>query len=603
MKTFNHKQTWLILLTLLCFSIPALLVNAAVRITAKVDKTEVSLEEQVQLTLSVSGNTRIFGQPSLPGLDSFETYSAGRSQSVSIINGQLSSSIVFTYILVPRKLGEFSLEKVKLGGKTYSVKPIKIKVTKQAPTRPARPRAPSSRSSGRKATHPAGKLFVEGEVDQTTAYVNQQIIYSFRFFRAVNLYENPEFEPADFTGFWIEDLPPQRQYYEMINGRRYLVTEIKTALFPTAPGEYTIEPARLEVMVDSFDGDPFAIFNRSFRASKPQILKTNRLKIKVLPLPGTKPPDFTGAVGIYELETSVDKNKLRVNEPLTYRLKISGQGNIKTIPELELKLPADEFKKYESSSSQDIAKGNYRVSGQKTYEYVLVPQKSGELVIPAVSFSYFNPDIKQYQTIKSKSYTIKVAPSLTKKTPTPLSLPALDKKEIELLSTDINHIKNDLSVGRNGQFYYQSLWLYLLVALPILGIAGAVFHERHLEKIATDVCYARQTKARGQAKKRLRRAEQMLRNNQREFYAEIHKSLNCYLGDKLNIQAAYLSAGEVERLLSERKIDSGLIDEVKDVFSACDRARFAPGENEQEHMKKIYQRAGAVINNLSKAGI
>ena len=112
--------------------IVALRSEAAINVTAKVDRTRVALTEQIKLTISVTGNLRVVSDPRLPGLDSFETYSAGRSSSISIINGQMSSSTIFTYILVPQKTGEFTLDKIEVNNSIYQIEPIKIIINKGA---------------------------------------------------------------------------------------------------------------------------------------------------------------------------------------------------------------------------------------------------------------------------------------------------------------------------------------------------------------------------------------------------------------------------------------------------------------------------------------
>ena len=259
----------IIIILSLCF---AMLAEAALKVTAEVDKSRVVLQEQIRLTISVSGNVRSVSKPQLPGLDAFDIYSAGQSQSVPIINGQLRSSTIVTYILMPLKAGEFVLDKIELGRRTQSITPIKIVVAKSSTPSRTSAQGTSPRSGAKRASRqPAAKLFVEADIDNDTAYVNQQIVYSFRFYRSINLVENPEYNPSEFTGFWVEDLPPQRNYNDVVAGRRYVVTEIRTALFPTAPGEYTINQARLQVVEgDIYSNDPFSFLTA---ASGPLSLK------------------------------------------------------------------------------------------------------------------------------------------------------------------------------------------------------------------------------------------------------------------------------------------------------------------------------------------
>ena len=54
-------------------------------------------------------------------------------------------------------------------------------------------------------------------------------------------------------------------------------------------------------------------------------LQSPNLKIDVLPLPNP-PVNFSGAVGKFKLNASVDKNEGKTNEAINYKLTLSGSG-------------------------------------------------------------------------------------------------------------------------------------------------------------------------------------------------------------------------------------------------------------------------------------
>jgi len=317
-----------------------------ITIAADVDKQEVALDDQITLTITVSGNVSNIPQPSIPDLKGFTSYSSGRSQNLSIINGQVSSSISFNYILVPNDTGDYTLGPFSINyqGKLYSAGPINIKVlpkNAQQQAYPQQQQSQSAESEEQNSQPQHGKeLFIEAYVDKLRAYVNEQITLTFAVYQAVSLFDNPVYNPPSTTGFWAEDMPPQRKYYKVINGTRYLVTEIKTALFATGPGEFTIGPARLEATVedidrfisknpfDLFDQDPFSMFKRG----KPIILATDPIKVEIETLPEqNKPADFKGDVGNFDIALNIDKYTVEENQPISVKIKISGKGNIKTM--------------------------------------------------------------------------------------------------------------------------------------------------------------------------------------------------------------------------------------------------------------------------------
>ena len=105
-----------------------------------------------------------------------------------------------------------------------------------------------------------------------------------------------------------------------------------------------------------------------------KIVKSQPLKISVRPLPSGAPASFKGAVGSYTFKASIDKNKVKTNDAITLKAVISGTGNIKLIDAFEPQLPAD-FETFDPKTNVAV-KG---ISGNKTFEYVMIPAPFGQL--------------------------------------------------------------------------------------------------------------------------------------------------------------------------------------------------------------------------------
>ncbi len=575
--------------------------------TASVDRTEVDLDGQITLTISVSGDVKSIPQPQLPSLDNFTVYSAGRSHNFSYVNGRISTSETFNYILVPRKTGKFTIgpARIKLDGKTYQTTPIEITVVSGKSSSP--PPAPSEQRKGklRKPQLHGKDLFIETKVDKKRAYVNEQITLTFRFYQGVRLFNNPEYTPPSLTGFWSEDLPPKKQYYQVINGRQYYVQELKTALFPTSTGKLTIGPAELKCTVEDIDRffsrDPFSVFDRDllslFRQGKPQILRSEPIEIKVLPLPELgKPKNFTGTVGSYKLKVSVDKTRVEVGEPITLKAKISGTGNIKsvgkpTIPELS------DFRTYSSGSSEKVSKKNYRVQGVKTYEEVLIPKKAGKYTLPPIEFSFFDPKARSYKTLKSEPILLTVLPPSQA---SPVEIAQLSKQEIGRVAKDIRYIK--LSSGEfedQGDHLYKKPVFLLLQLIPLLAFAISWRYQKVKERLDSDIGYARRMRAHKSAKRRLKVAKRLISEQKsKEFYGEVAKALLQYVGDKLNLPAYGLTKDQIHSELEEKGFSPEKIDNLIKVLDFCDLARFSPSSSTEEEMKRFLDRAEKVIVEL-----
>jgi len=594
-KVFKMKKV-LLLLLVVTFQLSALSFHLVwaqdISISASVDRPQVSLDQQVTLRVVVSGNVSQIPQPQIPGLPDFNIYSSGQSQNISIVNGQISSSVTFNFVLAPKKIGKFTIPpiSVQVGGKAFSSAPISIEVVQAA----AQAQAPQQQAPAPGAT---GNIFVTGTVDKQTAYVNEQITFSFKFYRNINLMSNPQYKQPEYTGFWIEDLPPQKTYYEVVNGQRYFVVELKTGLFPTAAGNYTIGSANLVCNVEDFS-PPTGFFDDSFFQSffsrgKTHTLTTNPIQIKVLPLPQGKPRNFSGMVGQYRIEASADKQTVEANQPITLKATISGVGNIKTISE-----PAIEgltgFRKYNTIPSMNVTKENYVVQGSKAFTTMLVPQTAGKLTIPAVEISFFDPASRSYRTVSANPVSITALPS----TKPAAQLPsAFSPQGIKFLGRDIRYLKTSGRLLRKTTPVYEQPWFIILQLLPLLALLVSFIYSRQYNRLITDIKYMRLHRAFGTAEKNLRGIKEQ---DPVKTACAISGVLAQYIADKLNIAAPGLTSAMIEKNLLDRGTDQETVAETLDIISKCDFVRYAPLQAQEQEVRGLAERTKAIINKLEK---
>ncbi|MBI4335553.1 MAG: protein BatD, partial [Candidatus Omnitrophica bacterium] len=525
-------------------------------------------------------------------------YSSSRSQNISVINGKVSASINFRYVLVPSAVGTYMIEpaEIEIGGEVYQTQPIQIEVISSSHVPPTAPQAappsvmaPSppvaEEEEEEKRPYPKERLFIETHVDKLRAYTNEQITLTFGFYQAINLYENPLYSPPSTTGFWSEDMPPQRKYYKRINGIQYLVTEINTALFATSPGVYTIGPARLECKAEDLDAffkrNPYSIFDEDpfsvFKTGKPVILKADPIKIEIAALPDeSKPPDFKGDVGRFDISATLDKNKVEEDEAVTLRIKVTGDGNIKTISEPKVDVAADDFKVYDSGSSENISKENYRVHGEKIFEKVFLPRKAGKVTIPAISFSFFDPRSRAYKTVNTLPLELSVSASSQKKPARRLSR-LKEKEAVKVVGEDIRFIKTPAAPLRDeGAPIYKNLFFIAINAFPLILLPLSILYRRHADRLKADTRYARAMYAHPFAQKRLKHARELTKQNKpKEFCAEIHHALTKYLADKLNISIG-LTTDEMIDALRSRGTSQKIVDKLSALIAKSEQARFAP---------------------------
>ena len=97
-----------------------------VTLTAATDKTDLSLDDELTLTVQVSGVSGNIVMPQLPSLPAFNVYS--REVAQSSINGHTTSS--FKYVMLPRFVGKTTIGPVSFTyqGKTYRTEPIEVRI-------------------------------------------------------------------------------------------------------------------------------------------------------------------------------------------------------------------------------------------------------------------------------------------------------------------------------------------------------------------------------------------------------------------------------------------------------------------------------------------
>jgi hypothetical protein len=580
--------------------------HAAVTVTARVQPEVVPVGSEATLVITVNGKFRRTGEPQLPKLDDFQLYQAGTSQSFSIVNGQRSVSLVFTYVLVPKKEGQYKIAPIRFetDGKVYTANPLSVEVVKSVQQLPAPTPAP-----GGGPTSDEAPIFIRGGVDRDTVYVNQQVTWKLGFYTdgRIDLLRSPEYSPPNSEGFWVEDLPPQKNYYTSINGKKYLVNEILRGFFPTAPGEYTIGSAKVEIVIDDFTGRPglddfFGRGRGRLGFGKPRTLTTEPVTVTVLRLPSRgRPGEFSGLVGRgLEMSLKVDKNEVRAGEPVNVTLEVTGEGNFKTmaapkIPEIE------GFKMYESGSTSELFKSNYIVSGRKITNFVLIPRDEGEVVIPPVKLSYFDPYARHYRTIQSSPLRLDVRPGAQGEGGTQVVFTG-SGEDIEVLGRDIHHIHPATgTLSSSSAPFYASKAYAALHALPLLAVMLALVFERRRRRWLNDSELVRARRAARQADKRIAAARGLLKANQAEsVFSAVSAAVRGYVADKMNTSPMGLIADDIDGFLSGQNIDEEVRKRTLSLLATCDGAQYSAAAATAEVAGKTVADASALIAALEK---
>ena len=348
--------------------------------SASVDKSIVGAGEQFTLTLSVDGATGV-SNLKLPDMPNFMVLS-GPNQSTNMqwVNGQVSQSISFTYILQPRDVGKFTIgsASVNVGGKTLQTKPIAIEVLKGAP--PQQKQRQGNQQQGSVEQQIAENLFLRAVVDRAKVYQGEQVTVTWKVYTRVNIVNYQLSKQASIPNAWTEDLEIPQQVSlirEVYEGKQWNVGVLKkTALFPTQSGTIEIHPLEVECVVQvqtqRQSNNPFDHFFGNVQNVNHQTA-SQKIKIEVMPLPANAPMSFKGNVGSFKMDAKITKDNVQTNEAVSLKIKISGTGNVRLIESPTVTLPND-FQKFDPKTSEDMNRRNETISGTKSFEYVMIPR-------------------------------------------------------------------------------------------------------------------------------------------------------------------------------------------------------------------------------------
>ncbi|MCP4580797.1 MAG: protein BatD [candidate division Zixibacteria bacterium] len=595
-----HVAIGSIVIFLLAFTY---VVGQDISIEANVDRTQVGLGESIELTISLSGPVRSIDKPDLPNLSQFDVFSSGTSSNISIVPGSMSYRTDYSYVLVPRKVGKFKINPVKVDykGTTYSTKTIDITVVPQTRQNRQAPSKQQSRSRTGKQAGAGEDFFIEQTIDNDKPYIGQQVTIIFKFYQAQNLFEQPSMNWPDFKGFWVEDLPPNKTYNKQVNGKTYRVTEIRRALFPTVTGKIKIEPAILSIPPSAFNNifnDPFDLFNRRRpkRAFSEKTLKTKGITLNVKPLPQKNKPDgFSGATGKYKFRLSLDNDTVMVDQPITLKAVLSGTGNIKKLPAIEIP-ELENFRLYDSGSHENISKDKYKVTGSKSFEWVLIPTAPGEYELPNLSFSYYDPLWKRYYTLSESPGRIFVAPSS-------VSSLAPGDRPVNLIPaarTSLNYIITELADDDPSRPLYKSAWIWLLQILPIGWLVYLTIVVNQRKRLEGDIAYARRKQATKAARGALKNAREGF-DSPGQFYGHIFNGIVGFISDKLNVNAVGLTNNQLIDLLKNTGKCDDFHDDFLEFLNRCDAGRFSPIKPDESQMKEIYNKAEQLLSQLDRS--
>lgn len=572
---------------------------------ASVNENRIAENERLQVTFTFEGSdVNKLKNFKPPAFNDFRIFSGpNQSTSMQIINGVVSASLSYSYILLPNTTGTFRIgsASIEYDGQTFKTDPVSVTVTKGSD----KPKDENKQSIPDEEI--AKNLFIRALIDKNKVYAGEQVTVTYKLYTRLNIASQMSISKLpQYQGFWVEEIETSSNISfntEIVDGKQFSVGILKrAALFPTQTGKLEVTPFELNVPVriqkkrnpnnlwDDFFGDPFG------RGETIEYLaKSNTAFIEVIPLPENgKPESFKGAVGKYDFNAFLDKNETMTNEPISLKLKINGRGNIKLLEMPSIELPTG-FEKYDPKINEQISRSG-TISGTKEAEYLFVPRIAGTREIKPIEFAFFDPAKKSYTTLKSQPFKINI------KQGSDSYSADIDKEAITRLDSDIRFIKTtheDVIRNRELIIYHPVFWT--TVAVPFFALVGLIGWKKRKEKLEGNLKLLKFQRAQKIARSRFKLAKKIMQAGKTDkFYSELSLALFGYLEDKMHIPKADFTVDLAQNELRKRNVTEDLVNRVKTSAEKCEYIRFAPGSKEKESMQKMYNEFSSIIIEIEK---
>jgi hypothetical protein len=566
--------------------------------------------QQFNIAWTVNSGGGEFAAPSFSPFYKLMGPQTSYSSSTQIINGKMTQETSYTYVyyLQAVKEGKYVLAPAvyTFKNKTYSTDSLRIEVVGNSAQKQSAQPGSGISEEVQNVESAGNDIFVNLSLSRKELYLGEFIVATVKLFTRVNLSGINEIKFPTFNGFLKTDLvtPPLTSLkQENVNGAVYGTGVVQQfLLYPQVTGEITIDPVQLSVLIqqksgqkDPFFGDFFATYQ-----TIPRAVASAPLKVKVKPLPGIQPDDYSGIVGKIDLKAVLSKDSVNVNDAVNFKITLSGTGNLKVAASPVLNLSPD-IEVYDPKISDDIKNGVNGTSGQKSFEFILIPRHYGDYTIPPITYSYFNSSSGRYEKLRTMEFHIHARKSTELNTGITV-YGGVSKEDVKYLGKDIRFIKSEArKLSKSSGTLLSKRSFISIYALAFMIFLIVLFLRREHVRRNSDLSLVRNRKAGKVAVKRLHTASLLLKNDQKDkFYEEILKALWGYLSDKLNIPVSELNRNNALVALSEKGIDEERLKNLVHILDTCEFARYSPSASDTE-AETIYDGATQFIKSVENS--
>lgn len=514
-------------LSLICLLLISFNLIYAKDLEVIVDNREVEFPNSINLKVKVTSGK---GELKIPNITDFVVISKG-SKNI------FDNKVVYEYNLIPKDIGFFYIPSFSYGEETSNSISIKVYGKKEKTLNVV------SRDNDTSVT---------AEIDTKVVYVNQLVLYKIKLRTRQDLAGNPTYILPKFQDFWKGKFD-LKSGYTLINGENYFTVEMITALYPMRTGFITIDPADFSL--------------RYLGSKNAKAFQTNKINVKVLPLPETgKPDSFSGAVGRYTISAKVSRNIVKVREPFILYIDIKGNGNINSVFEPEFDLPGD-MNKYSTSTELETT----TLISHKRFKVTIIPLIEGKTFIPKIDFSYFDTDKNDYTTISTGKLDIEVVGGNKKILYEDRNLNSEKTKDLsqtkEIKFKENINLKNykrqSIKIKTIVMFF---IIMFVFILISFIYRMKLFYYYKDKERVKKDEAKKLFVKYFEQAKSS--------RNDKVKFIYYIDLAVKMLLRTKINYKYDTMSTIEIKELLYSLNIKDVLMHEIIKFITKIEQYKF-----------------------------
>jgi len=521
-------------------------------------------------------------------------------RSASFINGVPSVKLEISFTVKPSRVGAFTLPawSLNIGGKAYEVPATNLRVLPPSEEDILREEARKKQEADFRQA-----LFLELVLPRENLFVGHTILGSIDLYildrlPVTRLEKLPQKMSDAFSQSEMKQPVEKRNVPR--NGKTYIVYSWPLALTAVMEGNHELQykmGVRVRVrrqnnspLRDAFLNDPF--FGFGHEEAITVVSEKRSLKVRQLPMDG-RPISFRGAIGSFSTNTQTDISRAAVGDPVRVTFAVEGKGNFGVMPAPEMPM-SDNFKIGPPAFSFEGDK-NLKYEGMQKFEYVVTPLRAGRQEIPAVPFSFFDPNGEQYVIAETKPITLRIDPGETWQNPNPVKS-ALTENRTEEPESKLFQTESDpgewhdsltpVAITRSSAFWYSQF-------VPLLGVFALLGWQFRQGRPTGE--------SRGKKMGRLRQEmKETIRTNDVTGFLKAGRGIiREQVGALVNHDhPEALAADEVLSILHKKEVSSETISKAKELLEAADAREFAAEDDSDIQLKEWFAQVKTLLKRI-----